>query len=85
MRKLLPSEKAVIERLIFPESYHVILDETGSSAGALRDDLINLINYHLIEVVDPETGNPDSNFYDADNLQDFSYRATKTGLKHMRG
>ena len=85
MRKLLPSEKEVLARLIFPEPYEVILEETGHSAGALRDDLINLMNYHLIEVVDASTGNPGTSYYDADNLQDFSYRATKTGLKHIRG
>ncbi|MEQ9308554.1 MAG: hypothetical protein RLN90_03810 [Balneolaceae bacterium] len=85
MRKLFPSEKLVLKCLIFPESYHVILEETGSNIGALRDDLINLINYRLIEVVDEnnvqQTG---TSFYDADNLQNFSYRATKTGLKHIR-
>lgn len=84
MRKLLPSEKEVLARLIFPESYHVILEETGLSTGALRDDLINLMNYHLIEVVDT-SGDAGTSYYDADNLQDFSYRATKTGLKHIRG
>ena len=85
MRKLYPSEKLVLKCLIFPEPYEVILEETGSNAGALRDDLINLINYRLVEVMDEdhlqETG---TSFYDADNLQDFSFRATKTGLKHIR-
>lgn len=85
MRKLFPSEKQVLKCLIFPEPYEVILEETGSDIGALRDDLINLMNYRLIEVVnhDNELG-PGTSFYDADNLQDFSYRATKTGLKHIR-
>ncbi|MBO6525238.1 MAG: hypothetical protein JJ971_15520 [Balneolaceae bacterium] len=85
MRKLIPSEKQVLKCLIFPEAYEVILEETGSNIGALRDDLINLINYRLIEVVDLDNeSKPGTSFYDADNLQDFSYRATKTGLKHIR-
>ena len=78
MRKLFPSEKKVLERLIFTEPYEVLLDETGLPIGALRDDLINLINYRLIEVV--YNWNDQINttsFYDADNLQDFSFRATK--------
>jgi hypothetical protein len=85
MRKLFPSEKKVLARLIFPESYEVLLDETGLPAGALRDDLINLINYRLVEVMNLEQDMADStSFYDADNLQDFSFRATKTGLKQIR-
>lgn len=85
MRKLFPSEKKVLARLIFPESYDVLLEETELPTGALRDDLINLINYRLIEVVNTErTSISGTSFYDADNLQDFSFRATKTGLKHIR-
>ena len=85
MRKLIPSEIKVLERLIFPESYDVILEETGLPAGALRDDLINLMNYRLIEVVNIDMAHePTSSFYDADNLQDFTFRATKTVLKQIR-
>jgi len=85
MRKLFPSEKKILARLIFTESYNVLLDETGLHTGALRDDLINLINYRLIEVVILEKERFDvTTFYDADNLQDFSFRATKTGLKQIR-
>ncbi|MBO6793202.1 MAG: hypothetical protein JJ895_04775 [Balneolaceae bacterium] len=85
MRKLYPSEKLVLARLIFPEPYEVILEETGLPTGALRDDLINLINYRLIEVVNTEIVKHDTSaFYDSDNLQDFTFRATKTGLKQMR-
>ena len=85
MRKLFPSEKLILKSLIFPESYDVILEETGSNTGALRDDLINLINYRLIEVLDEDSNSQvGTSFYDADNLQNFSFRATKTGLKHIR-
>jgi len=85
MRKLFPSEKLVLARLIFPESYDVLLDETGLPAGALRDDLINLINYRLVEVMDPDHKKAKgTSFYDADNLHDFSFRATKSGLKQIR-
>lgn len=85
MRKLFPSEKKVLERLIFTEPYEVLLDETGSPVGALRDDLINLINYRLIEVVHNRNDPLDTtSFYDADNLQDFSFRATKSGLKQLK-
>ncbi len=85
MRKLFPSEKLVLKCLIFPEPYDVILEETGSNIGALRDDLINLINYRLIEVLDEDSNSQvGTSFYDTDNLQNFSFRATKNGLKHIR-
>tara|TARA_R110000868_G_scaffold378658_3_gene644162 strand:+ start:14212 stop:14448 length:237 start_codon:yes stop_codon:yes gene_type:complete len=75
----------VLKSLIFPESYDVILEETGSNIGALRDDLINLINYRLIEVLDEDNNSQvGTSFYDTDNLQNFSFRATKSGLKHIR-
>ena len=50
MRKLYASEIEVLSRLIFPEPYDVLLEETGLPPGALRDDLITLINFRLIEV-----------------------------------
>ncbi|HCD51404.1 MAG TPA: hypothetical protein DEQ34_03085 [Balneolaceae bacterium] len=85
MRKLNPSEKQILDRLIFPEPYEVIQDETGFASGALRDDLINLINYRLIEVMNTDGDAHSSAFsYDSDNLQQFTFRATKTGLKKIR-
>jgi hypothetical protein len=84
MRKLYPTEKQVLARLIFPESYDVLLEETGLATGTLRDDLINLVNYRLIEVIDPEDHSNSVSFYDSDNMQDLSFRATKKGLKQIR-
>ncbi|MEX0720262.1 MAG: hypothetical protein WD059_06310 [Balneolaceae bacterium] len=84
MRKLTPSEKRILNRLIFPESFEVIQEETNLQFGEIRDDLINLMNHHLIEVVDPE--NPDSHttiFSDADNLKESMFRITKSGIKHI--
>lgn len=84
MRKLYPTEKQVLRRLIFPEPYDVLLEETGLTTGTLRDDLINLVNYRLIEVIDPESTSGSNSFYDSDNMQDLSFRATKKGLKLIR-
>jgi len=85
MKKLTKSERAIIERLIFPESFDVIKEETNMQFGELRDDLMNLVNYRFIEVVDDDT-TEDSKmaFYDSDNIRDFSFRATKTGLKSIK-
>ncbi len=85
MRKLYSTEKLVLSRLIFAEPYDILLKETGLASGTLRDDLINLINYRLIEVVNKNSPKLEStNFFDSDNLQDFSFRLTKMGLKCLR-
>ena len=85
MRKLYASEIEVLSRLIFPEPYDVLLEETGLPPGALRDDLITLINFRLIEVW--QSGSVETNratSYDSDHIEGYTFRATATGLKHIR-
>ncbi len=85
MRKLTKSERLVIERLIFPESFEVLLEETNMPFGSLRDDIMNLVNYRFVEVVDLDKAEENGvSFYDTDNIREFSFRATKTGLKSIR-
>lgn len=84
MKKLTPSERLVIERLIFPESFEVIMEETQMDYGALRDDLMNLVNFKFVEVFNPEDIDTGLAFYDSDNIREFTFRATKTGLKSIR-
>lgn len=84
MRKLSPSERKILNRLIFPEPFQVIQEETNLQFGEIRDDLINLMSHHLIEVVDTEKAEPNgTSFYDADNIQNYSFRITKSGIKHL--
>lgn len=82
--KLTPSENAILRELIFPEPFSHIEDETGLSYGAIRDDLIKLINHGYIEVFDPATLISVSPFYDSDNIRQFSFKATKIGLKRIQ-
>jgi hypothetical protein len=82
--KLTLSEKSILRELIFPEPFSHIQDETGLSYGAIRDDLIKLINHGYIEVFDSESLLSVSPFYDSDNIQQFSFKATKTGLKSIQ-
>lgn len=84
-RKITKSEQQVLNKLIYPETFQDILDETGLLYGELRDDLINLLSYHLIEAYE-RSGNKISltSFYDADNLQDFTFKATSKGLSKIK-
>lgn len=84
MRKLTPSEKKILDRLIFPETFDMIQEETGLQFGEIRDDLINLMSHNLIEAVDPEKPESGSTiFSDTDNLRDSSFRITKAGIKYL--
>lgn len=77
-------QKLILEKLIFPEPFERILEETGLHTGTLRDELINLLSYGYVEAHETSNGREqDIDFYDTDNLQLFSFRATKQGLKFI--
>ncbi len=84
-RKITESEQKVLEKLIFPERFQVVLEETGHLYGELRDDLINLLSYGFIEAYERDNNKIAlTAFYDADNLQDFTFRATSKGLSEIK-
>lgn len=78
--KLTSSESAILNELIFPETVNHIMEETGLPFGAIRDDLMKLINHGYIEVLDQNSGHSVSPFYDSDNITQFTFKATKSGL-----
>lgn len=84
-RKVSTSERLVLGRLIFTESFSTILEETGLQYGELRDDLINLMSFGYIEAYTSRGGRIAlTSFYDADHLEDFAFRATKKGLTAIK-
>jgi len=85
MRKVTTSEKKILDRLLYPESFYVIMQETGLSRGELRDDLINLINAGMIHTYEQDQNSKKlTSFYDTDNLHNFSFRATQLGLRALK-
>lgn len=82
--KLTPSENRILSELIFQESFDHIRDETGLSYGAIRDDLIKLINHGFVAVFDEHLRNATSPFYDSDRIEQFYFQATSTGLKSIK-
>ncbi|WP_103665041.1 hypothetical protein [Gracilimonas amylolytica] len=85
MRKLTPSEKKILDRLLYPEPFEVIQEETQLAYGEIRDDLINLMNSRLIEAVDPDDPNASTtNYFDSDNVRDSVYRITNSGINLMK-
>lgn len=81
--KLTPSESQILRELIYPETFGHIQSETALSYGAIRDDLIKLINHGYIEVYDEDSSAP-SPFYDSDNIEHFLFKATRSGLKQIQ-
>lgn len=80
--KISTSERNVLKRLIFPEEFEIIMEETGLQYGELRDDLINLLNFGYVEAYEKSKNKITlTSFYDSDNLQQFTFRATQKGLK----
>lgn len=83
-RKLTQSERRILRELIFPEPFSHLLEETGYTFGTIRDDLMNLINHGFIEVYSSDGRQSVSPFYDSDKIDQFSFQATKSGLKTMQ-
>lgn len=82
--KLSQSEKKILRELIFPEPFSHLLSETGFTYGTIRDDLIKLINHGFVEVYAQDMVTSVSPFYDSDNIDQFSFKATKSGLKNIQ-
>jgi len=78
------SEKQILSLLIYPESFSYIRSETGLTYGAVRDDLMNLINHGYIQVYQGELNPVPASFYDTDRIEDYHFKATKTGLKTIQ-
>lgn len=81
-RKITVTERKILDKLVFPEAFEVLLEETGLQYGELRDDLINLVNFGFVEAYEKKGDAPAhfDGFYDSDNLQRFTFRATSKGL-----
>ncbi|HEX6981947.1 MAG TPA: hypothetical protein VF181_04230 [Balneolaceae bacterium] len=78
------SERLVLGKLIFPEEFQDILEETGLLYGELRDDLINLLSFGFIEAYESKGGKVNlTGSYDSDHLQNFTFRATSKGLSEI--
>lgn len=82
--KLAPSFRLILSRLLYAESWDTLLEETGLHPGALRSDLSALISRGFVEVYDEEQKKSLSPFFDADQMQKFTYKATHIGLKQIQ-
>lgn len=85
MNKPTPPQKQILDKLLYPEPFEKVQEETGMDYGVLRDELISLISYGYIVAYESEEGpEADIHFYDNDNLHLFTFKATKQGLTALR-
>lgn len=77
---------AILDSLYFVEPFDRIIEESGLSESVVKDELRNLIAARLVQVMAFDEKSKDyirSTMYDADNMRDYHYLATKEGLlKH---
>lgn len=85
MTKPTEPQKRILDKLLYPEPFEKVQEETGMEYGVLRDELISLINYGYIVAYESDSGSEANiHFYDNDNLHLFTFKATKQGLTAMR-
>ena len=87
MKKITVSQKSILERLIFPETFFTIQEETKLQRGEIRDDLMQLMHMGLIKAVSSspqQAGMRKTYFYDLDHVEASYFQATQKGLKAMK-
>lgn len=85
MKKITASERAILDRVLFAETFDTLLEETQLKRGALRDDLMNLLNNGYLETYDTQPdGSRKVRFYDTDHLENYAFRATRAGLNALK-
>lgn len=85
MKKIEASKRKIIESLLFPESFDTLLEETELQRGEMRDDLMQMLNSgHIKAMVEGKEQHDNiTSFFDSDNLEEYTFQATKRGLKAL--
>lgn len=74
-------ERQVLSRLIFPEHFESLLEETRIPENVLGDILRHLLHHRLVVAVPAEAGA--AVFYDVDDLRLYRYRLSRKGYDFM--
>jgi hypothetical protein len=74
-------ERKVLSRLIFPEHFESLLEETRMPENILGDILRQLLHHRLVVAVPAETET--AVFYDVDDLRLYRYRLSRKGYDFM--
>jgi len=78
----------ILDSVYFVESFAHIVEEAMEPAAVVKDELRTLIDRGYIQVMMFDQNKGDfsrTTIYDADNIQDYSFLATKDGLLKHNG
>jgi len=75
-------ERQVLSRLIFPERFDALLEETRIPENILGDILRQLLHHRLVSAVPEEEGA--AVFYDVDDLRLYRYRLSRKGYDFIQ-
>lgn len=86
MKKITGSQKSILDRLIFPETFFTIQEETKLQRGEIRDDLMQLLHLGMIKASSSSepTNYSKTYFYDLDQVEASFFQATPRGLKALK-
>lgn len=78
----------ILDSLYFVETFAHIVEEANEPTAVVKDEIRTLIDKGLVQVMmfDEEKGDfRRTTIFDADNIQDYSFLATKDGLLKHNG
>ena len=81
-------EFQILDSVYFVESFEHIVEEAMEPPAVVKDELRTMIDRGLIQVMMFDEGKGDfirTTIFDADNMQDYSFLATKDGLLKHNG
>ena len=80
------TEKSILQKLIFAESFDNILAECRDVApsNVISDILKFLLHHKLIVAIPAENKGKPGFLFDSDNMHNFNYRITSRGLKVLK-
>jgi hypothetical protein len=84
--RITDSQRILLRRMIFHETFSELLGETGLHAGVVRDDLLTLLHKGYVEVfLDGDFSEPVRQMaYDSDHLNLYLFRASHAGLRQIQ-
>lgn len=81
------SQRALLRRMIFHETFSELIRETGMHTGVVRDDLLTLLHKGYVEVYldGGHVSEPVRQMaYDSDHLNLYLFRASHAGLRQIQ-
>lgn len=86
MAKITNTQRALLQHLLFHETFATIVDETSLPYGVIRDELVTLMHAGMVEIyAETDEGRPQRILsYDGDRMQAYLFRASRKGMNEIQ-